>query len=125
MAERKPLTTIVIIWKVKKQRHNKLVATINKNIPPKCMAYFTRDGKELVIVTQVSNTLVTSSIRFDEKGFVSIGATSTHFMLNTIKDSLGSKISIDLDSLKSAKALIEDTSTSQVSDISSVTHQLR
>ncbi|KAG1178824.1 hypothetical protein G6F70_000515 [Rhizopus microsporus] len=84
-----------------------------------------RDGKKLVIGTQVSNALVTSSIRLDEKGLVSIGATSSHFMLDTIKDSLASKIFIDLNSLKSAKALIEDPSTTHVSDIGIVFHQLR
>ncbi|KAI7900128.1 uncharacterized protein BX663DRAFT_532491 [Cokeromyces recurvatus] len=84
-----------------------------------------RDGKKLVIGTQVSNALVTSSIRLDEKGFVSIGATSSHFMLDTIKDSLASKIFIDINSLKSAKTLIEDPSTTHVSDIGIIFHQLR
>ncbi|KAG2225064.1 hypothetical protein INT45_003264 [Circinella minor] len=65
------------------------------------------------------------NIRLDEKGSVSIGATSSHFMLDTIKDSLGSKIFIDLNSLKSTKALIKDPSITQVSDIVIISHQLR
>ncbi|GAA5816945.1 hypothetical protein MFLAVUS_010480 [Mucor flavus] len=72
-----------------------------------------------------SKALVTSSIRLDEKGLVSIGATSSHFQLNTIKDSLASKIFIDVNSLKFAKVLIEDPSTTHVSDIGIISHQLR
>ncbi|CEJ00250.1 hypothetical protein RMCBS344292_14311 [Rhizopus microsporus] len=99
------------------------IKTFHQNVWPTSLDV--RDGKKLVIGTQVSNALVTSSIRLDEKGLVSIGATSSHFMLDTIKDSLASKIFIDLNSLKSAKALIEDPSTTHVSDIGIVFHQLR
>ncbi|KAG1043090.1 hypothetical protein G6F43_011749 [Rhizopus delemar] len=99
------------------------IKTLHQNVWPTSLDV--RDGKKLVIGTQVSNALVTSSIRLDGKGFVSIGATSSHFMLDTIKDSLVSKIFIDLNLLKSAKALIEDPSTTSVSDIGIVFHQLR
>ncbi|EIE87813.1 hypothetical protein RO3G_12524 [Rhizopus delemar RA 99-880] len=99
------------------------IKTLHQNVWPTSLDV--RDEKKLVIGTQVSNALVTSSIRLDEKGFVSIGATSSHFMLDTIKDSLVSKIFIDLDLLKSAKALIEDPSTTSVSDIGILFHQLR
>ncbi|KAG0737105.1 hypothetical protein G6F62_010410 [Rhizopus arrhizus] len=109
-------------------------SVITNSLPPPIKAFHqnvwptsldVRDGKKLVIGTQVSNALVTSSIRLDEKGFVSIGATSFHFMLDTIKDALASKIFIDLNSLKSAKALIEDPSTTHVSDIGIIFHQFR
>lgn len=99
------------------------IKTLHQNVWPTSLDV--RDGKKLVIGTQVSNALVTSSIRLDEKGFVSIGATTSHFTLDTIKDSLASKIFIDLDSLKSAKALIEDPSTTHVSGIGIIFHQLR
>ncbi|GAA5816879.1 hypothetical protein MFLAVUS_010413 [Mucor flavus] len=99
------------------------IKTFHQNVWPTSLDV--RDGKKLVIGTQVSNALVTSSIRLDEKGLVSVGATSSHFLLNTIKDSLASKIFIDLNSLKSAKVLIEDPSTTQVSDIGIIFHQLR
>ncbi|KAG1137269.1 hypothetical protein G6F37_011358 [Rhizopus arrhizus] len=109
-------------------------SVITNSLPPPMKAFHqnvwptsldVRDGKKLVIGTQVSNALVTSSIRLDEKDFVSIGATSSHFMLDTIKDSLASKIVIDLNSLKSPKALVEDPSTTHVSDIGIIFHQLR
>jgi hypothetical protein len=82
------------------------------------------DGKKLVIGTQISNALITSSIRLDEKGLVWAGATTIHSMFNTMKDSLASKNFIDLGSLKSAKTLVEDPSTTHVSDIGIIVHQL-
>lgn len=99
------------------------IKTFHQNVWPTSLDV--RDGKKLIIGTQVSNALITSSIRLDEKGFISIGATSSHSMLDTIKDSLASKIFIDLNSLKSAKKLIEDSSTTHVSDIGIIFHQLR
>ncbi|KAI9478822.1 MAG: hypothetical protein EXX96DRAFT_638204 [Benjaminiella poitrasii] len=99
------------------------IKTFHRNIWPTSLDV--RNGKKLVIRTQVSNALVTSSIRLDEKGSISIGAISSHSMLGAIKDFLASKIFIELNSLKSAKALIEDPSTTHVSDIGIIFHQLR
>ncbi|KAI7899156.1 uncharacterized protein BX663DRAFT_545122 [Cokeromyces recurvatus] len=81
-----------------------------------------RDGKTLIIGTQVSNALVTSSIRLDGRNLVSVGGMSSNFQLCTFKDSLTCKIFIDLNSLKSAKVLIEDPSATCVSDIGIISH---
>ncbi|KAI7899161.1 uncharacterized protein BX663DRAFT_575594 [Cokeromyces recurvatus] len=54
-----------------------------------------------------------------------VGGMSSNFQLCTFKDSLTCKIFIDLNSLKSAKALIEDPSATCVSDIGIISHELR
>ncbi|KAL4208310.1 hypothetical protein AB4K20DRAFT_1915692, partial [Rhizopus microsporus] len=71
-----------------------------------CESFGKLKNSKLVIGTQVSNALVTSSICLDEKGF----------------GSLTSKIFIDLIKIRKG---IEDPSTTHVSDIGIVFHQLR
>lgn len=78
--------------------------------------YEKRDGQKLVIGTQVSNALVTSSIRLDEKHDPSVGGTTVHFQLSTIKDSLACKIFLDTESMNAGLAMINDPSASSVSD---------
>lgn len=87
--------------------------------------YEKRDGQKLVIGTQVSNALVTSSIRLDEKHDPSVGGTTVHFQLSTIKDSLACKIFLDTESMNAGLAMINDPSASSVSDTGMLVHQLR
>ncbi|KAI7860782.1 hypothetical protein BDC45DRAFT_5008 [Circinella umbellata] len=83
------------------------------------------DGLKLIIGTQVSNALVTSSIRLDEKLPLSVGGMTTHFRLDNIKDSLACKIFLDMDSVKAARVLIENPATRKITDTGLIFNQLR
>ncbi|KAG1175445.1 hypothetical protein G6F70_000352 [Rhizopus microsporus] len=82
------------------------------------------DGPKLVIGTQVSNALVTSSIRLDQKLLPSVGDITTNFNL-TATGSFASKIFVDVESATAAKTIISNSSTTCVSNTGMFSHQLR
>ncbi|KAG1455189.1 hypothetical protein G6F46_010336 [Rhizopus delemar] len=82
------------------------------------------DGPKLVIGTQVSNALVTSSIRLDQKLLPSVGGITTSFNM-TVTDSFASKIFIGVESATAAKTIISNPATKCVLNTGMLSHQLR
>ncbi|KAG0170218.1 hypothetical protein DFQ28_001526, partial [Apophysomyces sp. BC1034] len=83
------------------------------------------DGEKLVIGTQVSNVLVTSSIRLDQKLPPSVGGTTVHFQLPTIQHSLACQLFVDTESLASAMSMINNRSVNKVSNTGVIAQQFR
>lgn len=83
-----------------------------------------QDGIKLVIGTQVSNVLVTSSIRLDIKMKPCVGSKCLAFQLTTTADSLCTKIYLDFTCLQEGLTMIESPTTSCIST-SNIIYQLR
>ncbi|CAO3679196.1 unnamed protein product [Rhizopus stolonifer] len=73
------------------------------------------DGVKLVIGTQVSNILITSSIRLDTKMKPCIGSKCMSFQLTTTADSMSTKIYLDLTCLKEGLTMLASPQTSCIS----------
>ncbi|KAI9005463.1 hypothetical protein CLU79DRAFT_713113 [Phycomyces nitens] len=82
------------------------------------------DGVKLVIGTQVSNILITSSIRLDTKMKPCIGAKCMSFQLTTTADSMSTKIYLDLTCLQEGLTMLALPQTSSMSS-SNILYQLR
>ncbi|CAO3685340.1 unnamed protein product [Rhizopus stolonifer] len=82
------------------------------------------DGVKLVIGTQVSNILITSSIRMDIKMKLCIGSKCMSFQLVTTTDSMSTKIYLDLTCLKEGLTILASPQTSCMSS-SNIVYQLR
>ncbi|KAG1539647.1 hypothetical protein G6F49_012327 [Rhizopus delemar] len=79
----------------------------------------------LVIGTEVSNALVTSSIRLDEKHHASIGGITTNFLLKNMQDSLTCRIFVDTECLNKARTILSNPMATCVSSHGSMISQLR
>lgn len=84
-----------------------------------------REGHKLVIGTEVSNALVTSSIRLDEKHHASIGGITTNFLLKNMQDSLTCRIFVDTECLNKARTILSNPMATCVSSHGSMISQLR
>ncbi|RCH78463.1 hypothetical protein CU098_002759, partial [Rhizopus stolonifer] len=84
-----------------------------------------REGHKLVIGTEVSNALVTSSIRLDEKHHASIGGITTNFLLKNMQDSLACRIFVDTECLNKARTILSNPMATCVSSHDSMISQLR
>ncbi|KAG1039493.1 hypothetical protein G6F43_012492 [Rhizopus delemar] len=84
-----------------------------------------REGHKLVIGTEVSNALVTSSIRLDEKHHASIGGITTNFLLKNMQDSLACRIFVDTEYLNKARTILSNPMATCVSSHGSMISQLR
>ncbi|KAG1581541.1 hypothetical protein G6F47_012423 [Rhizopus delemar] len=84
-----------------------------------------REGHKLVIGTEVSNALVTSSIRLDEKHHASIGGITTNFLLKNMQDSLACRIFVDTECLNKARTILSNPMATCVSSHGSMISQLR
>lgn len=82
------------------------------------------DGTKLLISTQVSNALATSTIRLDTKEPPTVGSTTLNFQLTSKQDSFACRIFIDCDSLRSAMAMIDNSNTTSFSN-PHILYQLR
>ncbi|KAI8975791.1 hypothetical protein BDF20DRAFT_880774 [Mycotypha africana] len=96
--------------------------TVHLDVWPVCLSR--NDGPKLVIGTQVSNALITSSIRLDKNLPPSVGGITTNFHL-TFSDSFASKIFVDVESATAAKTIISDPTRTCVSNTGILSHQLR
>lgn len=65
------------------------------------------DDSKLISSTQVLNVLATSKYSYRRKIAASVGGTTFGFHLNTLEDSLGFNIFLDLKCLKLAKEIID------------------
>lgn len=81
-------------------------------------------GSTLIIGTQVSNALATSSIRLDEKPPPSVSGVTDSFILTNI-DSFANKIFVDLESAKAAQSIFSNSFTKSVSNTGILSHRLR
>ncbi|SAL98015.1 hypothetical protein [Absidia glauca] len=134
------ISTVEVFGRIKNvdlfwEPHGKLKGTIKQtSLPPTniktlypCVwpvSIQNRNGKKVVIGTEVSNALVTSSIRLDCQEAPVIESTASGFDLNSINDSLSTKIYLDIESMNSSLAMINDTSTSHICD-TNIIYQIR
>ncbi|SAL98013.1 hypothetical protein [Absidia glauca] len=134
------INTVEVFGRIKnvdsfREPHGKLKGTIKQtSLPPTniktlypCVwpvSIQNHDGKKIVIGTEVSNALVTSSIRLDCQEAPVIGSTTSGFDLNTINDSLSTKIFVDVESMNSSLAMMNDNSTSRISN-ANILYQIR
>ncbi|KAG1165730.1 hypothetical protein G6F46_008016 [Rhizopus delemar] len=82
------------------------------------------DVPKLIIGTQVSNALVTTSIRLDQNLPPSVGAVTSNFNL-TISDSFATKIFVDMESVTATKSIVIDPTTARVLNTGMLSHQLQ
>ncbi|KAG0736600.1 hypothetical protein G6F57_011702 [Rhizopus arrhizus] len=73
------------------------------------------DGTKLLIGTQVSNVLITSSMRLDARVKPYVGSTNASFRLSSTVDSLCTRIYLDSVCLEEALAILESPNTSCLS----------
>lgn len=83
-----------------------------------------RDGKKLVIGTEVSNVLVTSCLRLDTKLSPVVGSSSSAFDLSSVKNSVSTKIFLDKESLDTCLKMAATSTTTRISD-THILYQLR
>ncbi|KAI9032578.1 hypothetical protein CLU79DRAFT_714882 [Phycomyces nitens] len=82
------------------------------------------DGVKSVIETQVSNILITSSIRLDTKMKPCIGPECMSFQLTTAADSMSTKVYLDLACLQEGLTMLASPQTSYISS-SNIIYQIR
>lgn len=96
--------------------------TIHPDIWPVLLSR--NDVPKLIIGTQVSNALVTTSIRLDQNLPPSVGAVTSNFNL-TISDSFATKIFVDMESVTATKSIAIDPITTRVLNTDMLSHQLQ
>ncbi|KAI9478864.1 MAG: hypothetical protein EXX96DRAFT_595947 [Benjaminiella poitrasii] len=82
------------------------------------------DGTKLLIGTQVSNVLTTSSLCLDARVKPYVGSTNMSFRLSSTADSLCARLYLDSVCLEEALVILEPPNTSFISSFNMI-YQLR